>query len=61
VLTGLPNRTLFQDRLEQRVSAARRDGKVFSVMMLDIERFRHINDTLGRRRATSSCGRSPRG
>jgi diguanylate cyclase (GGDEF)-like protein len=48
VLTGLPNRTLFQDRLEQRVSAARRDDKVFSVTMLDIERFRHINDTLGR-------------
>jgi len=48
VLTGLPNRTLFQDRLEQRVSLARRDEKVFSVMMLDIERFRHINDTLGR-------------
>jgi diguanylate cyclase (GGDEF)-like protein/PAS domain S-box-containing protein len=49
VLTGLPNRTLFQDRLEQRVSAARRDGQIFSVMMLDIERFRHINETLGRR------------
>ena len=48
VLTGLPNRTLFQDRLEQRVSAARGDDKVFSVMMLDIERFRHINDTHGR-------------
>jgi diguanylate cyclase (GGDEF)-like protein/PAS domain S-box-containing protein len=48
VLTGLPNRTLFRDRLEQRVTAARRDGKIFSVMMLDIERFRHINETLGR-------------
>ena len=48
VLTGLPNRTLFQDRLEQRVNAARREGSVFSVMMLDIERFRQINETLGR-------------
>jgi diguanylate cyclase (GGDEF)-like protein/PAS domain S-box-containing protein len=48
VLTGLPNRTLFRDRLEQRVTAARRDQKIFSVMMLDIERFRHINETLGR-------------
>jgi diguanylate cyclase (GGDEF)-like protein/PAS domain S-box-containing protein len=48
VLTGLPNRTLFQDRLEQRVSAARRDQLMFPVIMLDIERFRQINETLGR-------------
>jgi len=48
VLTGLPNRTLFKDRLEQRLAAARRAGQVLSVMMLDIERFRRINDTLGR-------------
>jgi len=47
-LTGLPNRTLFNDRLDQRVSAARRDQAVFSVMLLDIERFRQINETLGR-------------
>jgi len=49
VLTGLPNRTLFLDRLEQRVSAARREQKIFSVLMLDIERFRQINETLGRK------------
>lgn len=48
VLTGLPNRTLFQDRLAQRVNSARREGRIFSVMMLDIERFRQINETLGR-------------
>jgi diguanylate cyclase (GGDEF)-like protein/PAS domain S-box-containing protein len=47
-LTGLPNRRLFNDRLEQRVSEARRDQKQFSVMMLDVERFRHVNETLGR-------------
>ncbi len=47
-LTGLPNRTLFNDRLEQRVSAARRDGKTFAVVTLDLERFRNINETLGR-------------
>ena len=48
VLTGLPNRTLLADRLEQRMSAARRDQKSFSTIVLDIERFRHINETLGR-------------
>jgi diguanylate cyclase (GGDEF)-like protein/PAS domain S-box-containing protein len=47
-LTGLPNRTLFNDRLEQRVSAARRDRKIFAVVTLDLERFRNINETLGR-------------
>jgi diguanylate cyclase (GGDEF)-like protein len=47
-LTGLPNRALFNDRLDQRVSAAHRDRKLFSVMMLDIARFRNINETLGR-------------
>jgi diguanylate cyclase (GGDEF)-like protein/PAS domain S-box-containing protein len=47
-LTGLPNRTLFNDRLEQRVSAARQDEKLFAVIVLDIERFRNINETLGR-------------
>jgi diguanylate cyclase (GGDEF)-like protein/PAS domain S-box-containing protein len=46
-LTGLPNRTLFNDRLEQRVSAARQDHKIFAVMMLDLERFRNINQTFG--------------
>ena len=47
-LTGLPNRTLFSVSLEQRVSAARGDHETFSVIMLDIENFRQINETLGR-------------
>ena len=47
-LTGLPNRTLFNDRLDQRIGAARDEKQLFSLMMLDIERFRFINDTLGR-------------
>ncbi len=47
VLTGFPNRTLFHDRLDQRVGAAHCDGKVFAVIMLDLERFRIINETLG--------------
>jgi len=47
-LSGLPNRTLFNDRLDQRVNAARRDQETFLVVMLDVERFRNINEILGR-------------
>lgn len=46
-LTGLPNRSLLHDRLDQRVSAARSDQKAFAVVMLNLERFRNVNDTLG--------------
>ena len=48
VITGLPNRTLFWDRVEQWVGSARRDRNVFSVIMIDLERFSVINETLGR-------------
>ncbi|HXF67856.1 MAG TPA: EAL domain-containing protein [Burkholderiales bacterium] len=47
-LTGLPNRRLFHDRLGQRIAAARDEKQSFSVMVLDLERFRLVNDTLGR-------------
>lgn len=46
-LTGLPNRMLFSDRLEQTLAAARRNNTVFAVLFLDLNRFKHINDTLG--------------
>ena len=47
VLTGLPNRTLFRDRLAQIVSrASAEDGKVVAVVA-DLERFRSINETMG--------------
>ena len=46
-LTGLPNRALFNDRLQQAVHAARRNGAPLTVMMMDLDRFKHINDTLG--------------
>lgn len=48
VVTGLPNRALFRDRLEQRISVAYSDGKTFSVIIMDIERLRGINESLGR-------------
>jgi len=47
-ITGLPNRTLFLDRVDQKINVARRDRKVLSVIMLDLNRFRSINETLGR-------------
>jgi diguanylate cyclase (GGDEF)-like protein len=47
-LTGLPNRTVLIDRLGQMLRAARRDRQLAGVMFLDIERFRQVNETLGR-------------
>src|SRR5437870_10701678 len=46
-LTDLPNRTLFYDRAQQAVTAASRSGKHAAVMLMDLDRFKEINDTLG--------------
>ncbi|MPV69355.1 EAL domain-containing protein [Burkholderia sp. BE17] len=46
-LTGLPNRNLLSDRMEQAMSQARRTGHLVAVMVLDLDRFKHINDTFG--------------
>jgi diguanylate cyclase (GGDEF)-like protein len=46
-LTGLPNRTLFRDRIEHMIAAAERDPGSRAVMLLDVDRFREINDALG--------------
>ena len=47
-LTGMPNRNLFHERLNQYVGAATREQRQLAVVLLDIERFHTINDTLGR-------------
>lgn len=47
VLTNLPNRALFNDRLNQMIKLAKRTGQQFSVLMIDLNRFKFINDTLG--------------
>ena len=46
-LTGLPNRTLLYDRLEQAIRQAARAGGPTSLLVMDLDRFKEINDTLG--------------
>jgi diguanylate cyclase (GGDEF)-like protein len=46
-LTGLPNRELFRDRIDQAVNASRRSGETAVVMIMDLDHFKEINDTLG--------------
>jgi diguanylate cyclase (GGDEF)-like protein len=46
-LTGLPNRVLFEDRVEQAILAAQRNRQMLAVMLLDLDRFQTANDTLG--------------
>ncbi|MDX2300569.1 MAG: PAS domain S-box protein, partial [Xanthomonadaceae bacterium] len=46
-LTGLPNRALFLDRLEQTLEAARRHGQHGALLFLDLDRFKEINDSQG--------------
>ncbi|MGD9794678.1 MAG: putative bifunctional diguanylate cyclase/phosphodiesterase [Acidimicrobiia bacterium] len=48
-LTGLPNRHLFSDRVTQAITAANRSSTRVAVLLLDLDRFKVINDTLGHR------------
>lgn len=47
VLTGLPNRALLHDRLEQTLLAARRNQRSFAIHFIDVDHFKAINDTYG--------------
>lgn len=46
-LTGLPNRTLFKDRLIHGIEVAKRQGSMLALLFIDLDHFKHINDTLG--------------
>ncbi|NTU80527.1 MAG: EAL domain-containing protein [Chloroflexales bacterium] len=47
LVTGLPNRFFFSDRLEERISRAHARGERFALCVFDLDRFNHINDALG--------------
>lgn len=46
-ITSLPNRLFFIEELDKTINEYERDNKIFAVLNLDIDRFKHINDTLG--------------
>lgn len=47
LLTGLPNRLLLKDRLDQAIHYAQRSGRIVALILLDLDRFKVVNDTLG--------------
>lgn len=46
-LTGLPNKLLFGDRLDEVIALSERDGRGFALLYLDLDRFKPVNDALG--------------
>lgn len=49
-LTGLPNRASLLDRLHQAISDSQRDGKSVAILLMDLDHFKEVNDTLGHHR-----------
>ncbi len=59
-LTGSPNRTLFRDRLDQAISLSTRTGRHIGVMLIDLDSFKAVNDTMGTGEATNCSGKPRR-
>jgi len=49
LLTGLPNRTLFQDRMQQALASAKRMETRVALLFIDLDRFKYVNDSFGHR------------
>ena len=47
ILTGLPNRTLFQDKLDETIALSAKNSKKFALMFIDLDHFKHVNDSMG--------------
>ena len=58
-LTGLGNRRLVEDALSRAAAQAQRTGDGFAVAMIDVDRFKRVNDTFGHEAGDALLGRSP--
>ena len=56
-LTNLPNRALLEDHLQYALGQARRDQRQVAVLLLDLDGFKRVNDTLGHLVETGCCAR----